>query len=182
MIHTEGYIDHECVDADLHMVSLAGSVENRDILVWAVWKDRALLTANQERLREWFLSELGPVTGRSEEEILKELLRISSGLKCRLYLYYGQKLYRAGEHVEEGRFYMDHSLGANVYKEGSAAPMPLEKELDRMKQQMDLGNACVSESETPQIRALGNIWQRNIMDCVAQDGLSYAYFMLWETR
>ncbi len=182
MMHTESYIDHEGVDSGLHMVSLAGRIENRDILVWAVWTDRTLLTAHQERLREWFINELGTLTGKSEAELLKELVRLSSGLQCRLYLYYDQKLYRSGEGVEEGEYYMGSSFGATVHKEGSARSLPLGKELEQMSIELQKCPACVSEKETSDIQALGNIWQRNIMDCIMEDSLSYAYFMLWEAR
>ncbi len=182
MTHTESYIDHESVDSDLHMVSLAGRIQDRDILVWAVWKDRELVAAHREQFREWFAQKLGLVTGGSETELLKELVRISSGLQCRLYLYYEQKLYRAGERVEEGEYYVEASIGANVHKEGAVMSLPLERELREIKKELAESSAYVREEETSDIHALGNIWQRNIMDCIMEDSLSNAYFMLWEVR
>lgn len=181
MNHTESYIDHESVDSNLHMVSLAGNVEGKDTFVWAVWENRKLLTEYQERLRTWFLNEIGALIGQGETEILKELVRVSSGLKCRLYLYCDQKLYRAGDRVEEGEYIIEPPLGASIHKEGQAMSLPLQKELEQMKKELAQSPSCVSEGEVG-IQTLGNIWQRNIMDCIAQDSLSYAYFMLWEAR
>lgn len=182
MFHTESYIDHESVDSNQHMVSLAGKMEDRDIVVWAVWKDRELLVKNRERLRKWFTDEMGAAIEKGETEVKRELMRICSGMGCRMYLYYGQKLFRAGERVEEGEFSMDSSLGAGLHKEGTAEMPPLEEELRRMRNELTTGNACVSENRECEIQALGNIWQQNIMDCIAEDSLSYAYFMLWEAR
>ncbi len=182
MYHTESYIDHESVDSNQHMISLAGSIEGRDVVVWAVWKERELLTQYRERLKEWFSGELGTATGKGEAEIRRELVRICSGMQCRMYLYYGRKLYRAGERVEEGESCLNSEIGASVHKEGGETALPLEAELEKMRSRLAQGNACVSENKTSELQALGNVWQQNIMDCIAQDSLSYAYFMLWETR
>ncbi|MCD7750870.1 MAG: hypothetical protein LUI10_03905 [Lachnospiraceae bacterium] len=182
MYHTECYIDHEGVDSNQHMISFAGKMENRDIIVWAVWKNRELPVKNRERFQTWFSMELGAAITKGETEVKKELVRICSGMQCRMYLYDGQKLYRAGDKVEEGEFCMDSSLGASLHTEGTAAIPPLREELNRMKNELAKENACVSEKGLSGIGALGNIWQKNIMDCIVKDSLSYAYFMLWEVR
>ncbi|MCD8130968.1 MAG: hypothetical protein LUE16_06765 [Lachnospiraceae bacterium] len=182
MYHTEGYIDKESVDAGSHMVSLAGQIQGQDVLVWAVWPERAKARQYQDRLRQWFTEELGAVIPGPESRINRELLRVSSGLKCRLYLYYDKRLYRAGKQAQEGEYQIGPCLGACVHREGEAASLPLTEELEDMQRTLKKENPTEDDSGESTTALLGNIWQKNIMDCVMEDSLNYAYFMLWETR
>ncbi len=182
MYHTEGYIDKESVDAGSHMVSLAGQIQGQDVLVWAVWRERAKAQQYQDRLRQWFTGELGTVIPASEAQINREMLRVSSSLKCRLYLYCDKRLYRAGEQVSEGEYQIGPSFGACVHREGEAASLPLAEELEQIQKNVMEENSAGENSEEASPALLGNIWQKNIMDCVMGDSLNYAYFMLWETR
>ncbi|MCD7805888.1 MAG: hypothetical protein LUH19_00930 [Lachnospiraceae bacterium] len=168
MYHTESYIDKEGVDSSSHMISLAGKTQGRDVLVWAVWTESGKARQYRERLRQWFVEALGETGWENETRINRELLRVSSGLQCRLYLYYDNCMYRAGEGAKEGECCIGPYLGACVHQEGESQASLLPKEWKNM------------ESRDP--APLGNIWQQNIMDCVMEDSLNYAYFMLWEVR
>ncbi|MCD8326087.1 MAG: hypothetical protein LUC90_05200 [Lachnospiraceae bacterium] len=175
MYHTEGYIDKESVDSSSHMISLAGKLQYKDVLVWAVWQEAPEARQYQERLRQWLVGELGAAGSVTPGQINREMLRISSSLNCSLYLYYDKKLYRAGEQAAESEYYIGSSLGVCVHREGGREEFLKEHCCEE---------SCTGELSTKEIdpALLGNVWQKNIMDCVMEDSLSYAYFMLWEVR